>query len=237
MSDKPTTGEVLIRMASHALVAGATLPLGAPGPMIAAAGMVLFDAAAEADKRVWAQFNAMADDTLATTGMSLEDFQAWAAQDDAHLTFIRDLVATALTTLDEQKVRALGRVLQANLHDEAKVDDSILVLRALRDLEAPHIRVVRSMMYTDLDGTPLKGTQILGLLRWTPEDIGNRHPQIGVLLIFNVISTLERHGLITKVPSVSQTADSYVPTGFAMTCLNYLTHDPVTPGDGGDPGQ
>ena len=49
---KPTAGQIAARMATHALVTGAALPLNGPGAMLSAAGAVLFDAAAEADKRV-----------------------------------------------------------------------------------------------------------------------------------------------------------------------------------------
>jgi hypothetical protein len=227
--DKPTAGEVAVRMATHALVAGATLPLGAPGAMIGAAGLVLFDAAAEADKRVWSRFNGMAQDSVSAAGMTLDEFRAWATQDDGHLLFLRDLVATSLATLDEQKVTALGRVLTANLTDDAQIDESILVVRALRDLESAHIRALHGMLYNHPDdGTALKGgTRILSTLRWSSEAIG-KHNNIDRMVLHNVLATLERHGLISQVEDVNVTRlpTVFIPTEFGMTCINYLLSAP-----------
>jgi hypothetical protein len=149
MDDQPSRTDVLVRMATHALVAGATFPLGPAGAAVGAAGAVLFDAAAEADRRVWQQFDRMVDEATANAGLSAGALQDWASASDERLTFVRDIVSAALTTLDEQKVRALGSVLSDVLQDDALLDDRPFIVETLRDLHPVHVTVLRSMLFDD----------------------------------------------------------------------------------------
>lgn len=148
-SNRPCPSDVLVRMVSHALVAGVAAPLGVPGSALGAAGVVLFDAAADADRRVWAQFSDMVDEATAAAGVTPSELAEWAASSDQHLALVRELVSAALATLDADKIRALRCVLTDALVDEAMLDESPLIIRALRELDPVHVRVLHSMVYDD----------------------------------------------------------------------------------------
>ena len=225
MAEEVSKAAVIVRMVTHALAAGVTLPLGPPGVVLGPALAVLFDAAAEADRRVWERLDRMVEESTTDAGMSAEQLQEWAGADDQRLSFVRDLVSAALATLDEQKVRALGRVLTDALKDEALLHDRPLIIRTLRDLDPIHVTVLRSMMYDrnpqdpNVPGMKNKGAPtILSTHRWTPEALSEHHPQIGHLLIMNVIATLDQHGLITQD---RHTPGVYIPTPYVVPVLNY----------------
>jgi hypothetical protein len=61
--------------------------------------------------------------------LDVEELAAWSQEDDRHLALVREVVNAAITTLDEQKVDALARVLSAAILDEAKLDSSVLVAK------------------------------------------------------------------------------------------------------------
>ena len=63
----------------------------------------------------------------------------------ATMLLARDVVQAALTTLNEQWIDALARVLADAKRDDAKIDVGRLVVRALSDLEPAHIAVLQGM--------------------------------------------------------------------------------------------
>lgn len=64
--------------------------------------------------------------------------------DDAHLELAAQVVEASARTTHLGKVRGLGCVL-ANSAAAAKVDESLILTIALRDLEAPHLQVLAAL--------------------------------------------------------------------------------------------
>lgn len=63
---------------------------------------------------------------------------------EVEAVFIQGIEA-ATRTGHEAKRRLLGRVITASVLDDAKVDESLLFVMALRDLDAPHLRALEAM--------------------------------------------------------------------------------------------
>lgn len=235
VTEQPSKADTLVRMASHALVVGATLPLGPTGQVLGAAGSVLFDAAAEADRRVWRRFDRMVEDASADAGLTANELHEWAGASDEHLNFIRQLVSAALTTLDEQKARALGRVLTDVMIDDALLHDRPMIVRTLSDLDPVHVLLLRSMLYddnpqdSDVKGVANGATTVLSAHRWTYSALLEKHPRIHSMLMANVLATLERHGLIRRQQLAD---DTYSPAAYAVPVLNYLSEQADPPGSG-----
>jgi hypothetical protein len=216
--------EVFVRMLTAALAAAVTAPFGPTGSVAGAALTVLFDAAAQADRRTIQQFNKVVEQAAVDTGMSADDFQEWATRDDQHMIFVRDLVSTALSTLEEEKVRALGRLLIDALQDDTKLDDCHIVLTALATLQPVHVRVLRAMLFAanpnDPEVTAETGIILLFGRRWKWRDICDYFPQYGPKALINVLGVLEHQALITR--PANEGDGTLVPTGFALLCMEYL---------------
>ena len=80
--------------------------------------------------------------TADTLGRDPEELAADVVRDPAQLRISQTALAAAGTTYDERKIRLLANVLAEGLEDEALLDVSWLIASALRDIEAPHVRVL-----------------------------------------------------------------------------------------------
>ena len=67
-----------------------------------------------------------------------EEFLQRLVHDERLTVLFNKAVRAALETPTEAKRRAMGRVVGAALTDDAEIDQSVLMLEALIDLEAPH---------------------------------------------------------------------------------------------------
>lgn len=77
------------------------------------------------------------------TGDTPEDLVAKAKADPRKVALLAEAMVAAGRTLNEQKIRGLASALANGLlGDEAAVDDSQIIIRALAELEEPHIRLL-----------------------------------------------------------------------------------------------
>jgi hypothetical protein len=95
------------------------------------------------------------EDATNLAGMDGADLVAWINENDQHAAFFTEALETAWSTLDKHKLRALSYVLAKGFQDDARLDVDQFVIRALRDLDAPHIRVLDLMAL--LQGPPIAG--------------------------------------------------------------------------------
>jgi hypothetical protein len=109
----------------HALVAGG----------VAGAVQLLGEAAALADGR-----KRVVDEGFAQ--MEANEVEEWLNRDTGNLTLAVQAVIQATAAFDEQKIAALGRAFRAGVTDDARVDESLLVVLALGAVERPHIKVL-----------------------------------------------------------------------------------------------
>jgi hypothetical protein len=82
-------------------------------------------------------------DAAETASMTLEQFLEMAVSDDRSHELLARVVIVAQDTAMRDKRRALGRALAAGVAgDSARVDEELLFVRAIADLDPPHIRLL-----------------------------------------------------------------------------------------------
>lgn len=124
-------------------------------------------------------------------------------------------LASGSRTRNERKIRALGLALAEGVLADDRLDEEELIIRALDDLEAPHIAVLELLVgftpggdtprvYTGADrsdpGAPRR--------RWALYQLGEALPQIRTA-IPGVLGALERHGLARQVVDLHTAFESY----------------------------
>lgn len=117
----------------------------------------------------------------------------------------QELLARALTiaqdTAMRDKRRALGRVIaQAASDAGTKVDKQLVYLRALDDLDEPHIRLLRLMTtkppHQDAVNRQMEAIGRAAIRQWHPSDLGQADPGLAEV-VWSLLPVLDRHGLIS----------------------------------------
>jgi hypothetical protein len=85
------------------------------------------------------------EDAIDLAGMDGADLVAWIQDDERHAAFFTEALETAWSTLDRHKLRTLSCVLAEGFQDDARLDIDQLVVKALRALDPPHVRVLDVM--------------------------------------------------------------------------------------------
>jgi hypothetical protein len=131
------------------IVAGATIPLGPDyGPIAGAALTPVVQSAADRIRR-WCNCNidAMFAAAVAERDVELERLLGDLLRTDALRMLLASAVSAAEVTAVRAKLDALGRALArgAFANDDALIDEQQLVVRALADIEAVHLRVLEHL--------------------------------------------------------------------------------------------
>jgi hypothetical protein len=146
------------------------------------------------------------EDAAEQAGIDGDDLVAWLKADDRHAAFFAEALEVAWSTLDRQKLRALSYVLADGFQDDARLDVDQLVVKALRELEAPHVRVLDVMAST--------GASDRAYVRESLPELSD-----GLDAIF---AGLERAGCLAGAMFPSEGAQPLVVTEFGRTCLEFL---------------
>jgi hypothetical protein len=215
-----------------AIIAFATAPMGAVGAAVGTFTATVVTGALSGRRQLGLE---NVEDTLASAcqraGMSPVELDVWTQEPDRRLLLTCAVVQAAFTTLDATKLTALSRAYATGLEDDAKVDQTRLIVACLVDLEPVHLQVLKTMI---LEANPHnenvpalnEGTTILSSRQWEWRDLSAALPHIDPLVLINVLGTLQRHGLIAPV---LRQASMWTPTGFAIPCMNYLAERPAGP--------
>jgi hypothetical protein len=83
-----------------------------------------------------------ADEAEMKTGTQMEKLLKEAAADPRTLEMLARSVDAAARSLDEAKIDLLARIFVSSVRDSAKVDEAMILVEALRQLEAPHLRLL-----------------------------------------------------------------------------------------------
>jgi hypothetical protein len=83
-----------------------------------------------------------ADEAEITAGTQMERLLQEAAADPRTLEMLARSVEAASHSLDDQKIDLLARIFVSGVRDPAKVDEVNILIEALRQIEAPHLRVL-----------------------------------------------------------------------------------------------
>lgn len=135
--------------------------------------------------------------------------------------FIRTITIAEDTALRDKR-RALGRALAAGIAgDDAKIDEELLFVRAIADIDTPHIRLL-SMIASET--IPPRSDSRGG---WSLDAMTERAPGLGEAIPALVL-TLRSHGLVRQIDGPITWAalgsqDTYDVTGAGRTLLERLT--------------
>lgn len=150
------------------------------------------------------------EEAVEASGMSADQLAAAAADSPERLLLAGTALEAGTRTVNADKWRALGRSLANGLTDDALVDPELLIVAALADIEAPHIKVLRHVAEEWPPVWTLAGPQSFtreaaqpGEPVWSAKDLGAALPELGIVLE-PVIATLIRHGLLTEVDQVAK---------------------------------
>lgn len=180
--------------------------------------------------RIKQRWNRNTAETLAdaaeASGEPVEDLLLKAVADDRRHELLARALGIAQDAALRDKRRALGRALAAGIAgDDARIDDELLFIRAVADIDAPHIRLL-ALISDDqpfpgrLSGSVFHGGWSLGTIAARDRGFGEALPAL--------IGTLESHGLIqalrSSTPYQSSTA-AYSITAAGSQLLQRLAED------------
>jgi hypothetical protein len=188
-------------------------PLGGPGGAVvgASAGEALQYLASRALGLRRRQAEEVLEIAAHESAQTVDDLLARLTANPSRLQLAAAAVTAAAETALQAKVRALGRALAtgALAADDAEVDEQRFLVDTLRDLEAPHVRVLdqisRRREGHDPEATP----------RWAQYKLAPRLPGIAPVLE-PVLSILAGRALITKLDR------KWALTEFGKHCLTLL---------------
>lgn len=138
------------------------------------------------------------DDAARRLDRSPDDVVELATRSPEAAQLLAESLSAAARTANEQKVRALARALANGLRDdEARPDEEQLIVAALGEVEAPHIKVLTHLG----PERPRTRTQATGLRSRTTTTRGQRPAslaeacRLGPASVRAVLSVLERAGM------------------------------------------
>jgi hypothetical protein len=161
---------------------------------------------------------------VAYAGVSPEQFVTALAADPKHRYLLRRAVRAASDSDSDEKTRTLAAALAAGAiaADDAVVDESVLVINAVAQLEAVHLRVMALLATEPVD--PAVGNYPnFRPWPWTAQQIDDAVPQlVGVLPA--IIAKLQALGIADDFPNqlVDFQEGRLQLTGFGRLCLGYL---------------
>jgi hypothetical protein len=224
--------ELAIRTAVAALAAG----VGLLGPDAGAAATALTPAMEVALTQVAAvigqrRFRHAAEtvvDASEASGCSVEELLGQAVSDDRRHELLSRALGVAQDAAVRDKRRALGRALAAGIEgDDARIDDEVLFIRAVADVDVPHIKLLKVLS----EDQPFPGQPSGSVFHggWSLATVAARHPEFGGALPA-LIWTLESHSLIQTVRSATPTtAVAYTITSDGRRLLDRPGDDLAEP--------
>lgn len=191
----------LVGTVSGGLLGSLAGPLGALGG--SAAGQAVMIAAAERviNHRQENAFRALAYGA-AFAGVSEPELVERMSGDAPRLQLLGGVVEASMQAIAEEKLRALGRVLaNASMgRDDAALNIDMLLAHALRDLEAPHLRVLNQLVprrWAPVDNEPTRFAE-LGP-RMSTKELQAALPPLAPGM-HALVAILDGHGLVEKQP-------------------------------------
>jgi hypothetical protein len=144
------TGRELMRQTSAAILLGVATAKAPELAPLAVAATPLASAVATAIGRIGRRRVENAAETLAdaveASGAAPEEFIHEATADDRRMELLTRTMVIAQDTALRRKRRALGRALAAGVAgDDARIDEELLFLRAVADVDTPHIKLLARM--------------------------------------------------------------------------------------------
>jgi hypothetical protein len=117
---------------------------GTPGAIFTAGSSAGLSYVADHDRTSAQQADELLAQAQRSTGITPEEL-ASRAQSDERLQLLVGVIEASWRTRDRHKLRALSRVLADGITDDARIDVSILLGEACREIETPHLRLLGHM--------------------------------------------------------------------------------------------
>jgi hypothetical protein len=229
MGEQDSSHELAVRTAAAMLAAGASL-LGpdagaAATALTPAMEAVLARVAAAAGQRRLCHAAETVADAAEASGLTVEELLQQAVADDRRHELLSRALGIAQDAALRDKRRALGRALAAGIEgDDARIDDELLFIRAVADVDVPHIKLLKILSEDQPFAGRLSGSPFHG--GWSLATVAARHPEFGAALPA-LIWGLESHALVQTVRSATPTtAVAYTITSAGRQLLNRLTEAP-----------
>lgn len=212
-----------------AIASGVVLAGGGPlAVALGGAALVGYRLAERYDRVRWLIVGKMIQGSADEAGLSVEQVDQWATEDPDRFGLISDAIQAASTTFDEDKVRALGRVLASGISEDARVGEATLLVRALASLEAPHIAVLRVLTtetapsWEEQTGERQNDeTAQLYAGRWGLRGLQQEMPEFAAVLA-PVEMTLRTMGITARTEDAIGQPDDVLLTSFGALCVEYL---------------
>lgn len=224
----PVSGQVIIgktaaQVAAAAIGGASALAVGGPlgvvaGVFVGPALTPIFEAITALDQRGLRNVEDVLEQASAQSQLPVEEIAAWAQADDGRLYLLGQVVRSALRTLNQAKVRTFSRLLSEAIIDDARLDVSTLIVQALAELEAPHIRVLHAMVH---DAAPILPGPPVAEGAWRMKALAVHLPHLrgGFLPLMRV---LDRNGLAQEGLPAAEDDPAWRLTDFGRDCLAYL---------------
>jgi hypothetical protein len=117
----------------------------------------------------------------------------------------------------DSKIKALRRVVAEAVHDDARIDYAVIMVSALSELGAPHIRVLATMV-RDIDSRPPTSLRV-GERAWRASQLKEAMPELADTLL-PIMMTLVRTAMVRDALPATEDNLSWAFTPFAEDCLN-----------------
>ncbi|MGA4731926.1 hypothetical protein ACPB67_31275 [Micromonospora taraxaci] len=217
------------REAARQLAARTAIEVGTVGVGLAVAGPAgalgaalikpALELVAVRDRRGIRNVERLVEAITESTGLSAEEIEAWAKSKDGRLMLTTGAIQAAYGTMYDHKVAALAAVLTENLQDDARLDLGILIVTALADLEAAHVRVLDAIVDGSLPSRPDGADQFPGVA--LQSQLEEQFPNLAVGIV-PLMSALVRHGLAEDRLAHADDNAAWAVTPFGRSCLRYL---------------
>jgi hypothetical protein len=212
--------EAVDRTALEVGVTGFGLAIGGPfGALVAAAIKPALELVALRERRGLDNIERVIESVTESTGLAPDELAAWARSTDGRLMLTTNVIQTAYNTLYEVKVAALATVLVENLRDDARLNIGAVIVAALADLEATHVRVLHAIDKEDLPPRPDDLDHVYGVAIQCQLEAYFPNLAPGILPI---MATLERHALVGEGVAHDDENRAWYITSFGRHCLSYL---------------
>lgn len=220
MDEADRTGVMVITTATSA---GLGFVLGGPGG--AAIGAVVPEIVRElTDMRV-TNMKITLDRACNVSGVSARELISWVRADTAHAELVTAAVEAACETLDPDRLRVLGYVLAGGLANDAKIDNSRLLIDALRHLQPAHVSVLMTLTEAP---SPRKSEVRTG--QWSMTELAEFHPNLADAMD-SIMATLQRLGCTVVAPNFHlvrpgradvENETMWLATRFGRHCLDVI---------------
>jgi hypothetical protein len=218
---EPQEARTLAKKAGAGLT-GAAAGLALGGPLGAVAGAItapMLELLVLRESRGLANIALLESIVTDLSGLSSADVASWAREQDGRLHLVTTAMHAAYMTAVRQKIGALARVVADNIHDDAKIDCSSLVLAALAQIEAPHIRVLHAMVH-ETPPDPPDGLKIADGA-WCQSQLAAHLPGLRSGIV-PVATMLVSTGMVEEGMAADDDNRAWFVTSFGIACLEHV---------------